>query len=129
LVTLRGHEGPVYLASFNNAGDRIVTASYDGTAKVWDLAGTCLVTLRGHEGPVYSASFNAVGDCIVTASYDGTVRLWEDTRITQAKNGILQLLVAQDDRWGANSPAHIISQDMVKDIFDCYGLRPFDAIQ
>jgi hypothetical protein len=36
LLTLRGHRSSVYSASFSPDGSRIVTASMDGTAKVWD---------------------------------------------------------------------------------------------
>ncbi len=40
------------------AGNHIVTASHDGTAKLWDLHGKCLVTFQGHENVVVSAAFN-----------------------------------------------------------------------
>jgi tetratricopeptide (TPR) repeat protein len=36
LALLRGHEGGVTSASFSPSGDRIVTASHDNTARVWD---------------------------------------------------------------------------------------------
>ena len=36
LLTLKGHTGDVYSASFSPDGSRIVTASQDKTAKVWD---------------------------------------------------------------------------------------------
>jgi len=35
LVVLRGHERPITDASFSPSGDRVVTASQDGTARVW----------------------------------------------------------------------------------------------
>jgi len=35
LHTLQGHDGIVHSAQFNSAGDRIVTASWDNTAKIW----------------------------------------------------------------------------------------------
>ena len=73
------HEGrgPVYDVEFNHAGTRVVTASADGTARIWSSPdGLLLMTLRGHSGPVISASFTADDSHVVTASTDGTVRLW-----------------------------------------------------
>src|SRR5262249_2591524 len=35
---LRGHESLVHSAAFSPDGSRIVTASYDGTARIWDAA-------------------------------------------------------------------------------------------
>ena len=53
-----------------------MTASRDGTAKLWNLEGNCLQPLD-HEGPVYSARFSPDGRLIVTASADGSARLWD----------------------------------------------------
>jgi WD40 repeat protein len=64
---------------FNPDGTRIVTASADGTAKVWDPDGTLLETLRGHTDGLFSAVFNPDGMRIVTASWDDTARLWSPT--------------------------------------------------
>src|SRR5262249_22675701 len=67
LVTLRGHTGHVHSVSFSPDGARLVTASGDQTAKVWDArTGTELLTLRGHTGAVYSASFSPDGTRLVT---------------------------------------------------------------
>ncbi len=63
-------------AVFSRAGDRILTASWDKTARVWDLAGKQLAVLGGHEGPVKSAVFSAAGDRILTGCFDQTARMW-----------------------------------------------------
>lgn len=74
---LRGHTDGVTQASFNSDGSRIVTASYDSTARVWDAAtGQELVVLQGHTDRVTHASFNGEGSRIVTASGDSTARVW-----------------------------------------------------
>src|SRR5262249_39629006 len=58
-------------------GTRIVTASEDTTARVWDAAsGKAIAELRGHKYSVTSASFSPNGARIVTASYD-SVRIWD----------------------------------------------------
>ena len=63
----------VVSASFSPDGSRIVTASWDGTAKVWDAeSGAELLTLKGHAAQVTSASFSPDGSRIVTGSVDNT---------------------------------------------------------
>jgi WD40 repeat protein len=37
IVVLRGHEGSITSAAFNPDGSRIVTASYDMSARIWDV--------------------------------------------------------------------------------------------
>jgi len=52
---LRGHEAGVSFAAFAPGGKRIVTASSDKTARVWDASGGKeLVLLRGHESGLSS---------------------------------------------------------------------------
>ena len=74
---LRGHERSVNSAAFSPDGTRIVTASDDGTARVWQADGQGEpVVLKGHESTVNSAAFSPDGTRIVTASNDGTARIW-----------------------------------------------------
>ena len=48
-----GHEGSVNSAAFSPDGSRIVTASWDKTARVWDAAtGKAIAVLSGHEDAV-----------------------------------------------------------------------------
>ena len=62
------------------SGDRIVTASYDKTAGVWDISsGAETAVLKGHEGAVERAEFSPDGSRILTAARDGTARLWNAT--------------------------------------------------
>jgi WD40 repeat protein len=75
---LKGHGDVIYTAFYNRIGDRIVTASADGTAKVWDAAtGDCLQTLRGHLDRVRQAVFNYKGDRVATASSDNLAIIWD----------------------------------------------------
>jgi WD40 repeat protein/serine/threonine protein kinase len=79
LVTiLTGHAGWVVDAAFSPDGLRVVTASFDKTARVWDVAtGREVVQLNGHEDRVWSAKFSPDGQRIVTASFDKTSRVWD----------------------------------------------------
>jgi WD40 repeat protein len=58
-------------------GRRILTASYDKTARLWDPNGKPLATLQGHTSSVNSAVFSPDGGRILTASLDRTARLWD----------------------------------------------------
>ena len=72
------HEDPVWSAAFSPDGSRIVTASWDKTARLWDAAtGAPIGQAMKHEGPVKSAAFSPDGTRIVTASDDKTARLWD----------------------------------------------------
>ena len=76
-LLLVGHEGSVRSADFSPDGSRILTASDDNTARLWDSSsGQLLATLKGHEATVWSAAFSPDGKRIVTASEDKTARLW-----------------------------------------------------
>ena len=75
---LRGHFGSVGHAEFSPDGRRIVTASWDSTARVWEAAsGELVVALEGHSGLVMHAAFSPDGSRIVTASSDKTALVWE----------------------------------------------------
>lgn len=78
LVSLEGHRGMVNSAAFSADGTRVVTASDDKTAKVWDAhSGKELLTLQGHQLEVQSAAFSADGTRVVTASSDQTAKVWD----------------------------------------------------
>lgn len=77
-AVLRGHAARIESAQFSPNGQRIITASWDKTARVWDATtGQALAVLRGHEGPVISAQFSPDGQRIATASADRTARVWD----------------------------------------------------
>src|SRR5262245_62389935 len=68
----------VHSAAFSPDGSRIVTASEDKTARIWDAASAKeIAVLRGHGHYVISAAFSPDGSRIVTASADKTARIWD----------------------------------------------------
>ena len=78
VLATTGHMDRVWSAAFSPDGQRIVTASADSTARLWDAEnGQQLRVLSGHTGRVASAAFSPDGRRIVTASYDKTARLWD----------------------------------------------------
>jgi hypothetical protein len=74
-VVLEGHSRSVYTAVFSPDGQRVVTASDDGTARLWraDGRGT---SLPGHEKPVRTAAFSPNGKWLASAGDDGKLILW-----------------------------------------------------
>jgi WD40 repeat protein len=77
-AVLQDHTAGVLGAAFSPDGERVVTASDDKTALLWDAkTGAKLALLQGHGGSVYAAGFSPDGARIVTASADNTARLWD----------------------------------------------------
>jgi WD40 repeat protein len=70
------HREPVTAAEFSPDGQLVVTASRDGTARLWDArSGRHLISLH-HRDPVTTALFAPDGSVVLTAA--GTVaRLWD----------------------------------------------------
>ena len=93
-LVFQGHQGDIESAEFSPDSTRIITASKDKNALVWDAAsGKVLATLTGHQGAVYSAQFSRDGSRIVTASEDKTVRVWD------AASGKGLITLTENDYW------------------------------
>ena len=77
VAKLEGHSAAVRHAAFSPDGQRVVTASGDHTAQVWNAAnGQLVAKLEGHSDAVSSAAFSPDGQRVVTASGDHTARVW-----------------------------------------------------
>jgi WD40 repeat protein len=73
---LRGHSGDVYRLAYAPGGDRIATAAFDCTVKLWDTAsGALLHTWEGYGDQLRDLAFSADGNWLATASADGMARL------------------------------------------------------
>jgi tetratricopeptide (TPR) repeat protein len=58
--------------------DRLITASTDDTARIWDLkTGQALTVLEGHQAAVNSVAVSRDGKRVFTGSEDRTVRVWD----------------------------------------------------
>ena len=72
------HQDSVMSAQFSPDGTRVVTASDDKTARLWDArTGKALGEPMTHQDSVNSAQFSPDGTRVVTASDDKTARLWD----------------------------------------------------
>jgi hypothetical protein len=77
LFALGGHEEGVRRVAFSEDGEKIITASYDDTARVWDARkGEQLQVLRGHDSDVSVVAFSPDGTKAATGSPDRTKHIW-----------------------------------------------------
>src|SRR5262249_7640350 len=70
------HDGIVVRSVFSPDGRRILSASYDHTARVWDASDGRLLATLTHDAAVEHAVFSPDGRHIATASNDKTARIW-----------------------------------------------------
>ena len=105
LATLVGHQQPITALDFSHDGTRLVTASGDRTARIWNppswyrkrTAGssppswTSQVTLVGHKAWLNSAEFSPDGSLVLTGGSDRDVRVWDaqtgECLVTHVGNG------------------------------------------
>ncbi len=78
LRILSGHSDDVKCLSFSPDGNKIATASYDNTCKLWDLqSGKEISTLIGHSRGVECIIFSPDGSKIASGSWDNTIKIWD----------------------------------------------------
>ena len=87
--TLTGHVGAIYCVSWSCDSRFLVSASKDGTAKVWNISAgsnkgqaknkksSALETLPGHADEVYALDWSPNGTSVATGSKDRTIKIWK----------------------------------------------------
>ncbi len=76
--TFEGHGDSVRGCAVTPDGRRVVSASADGTLKVWDLeTGQEVATLEGHGAWVNGCAVTPDGRRVVSASWDRTLKVWD----------------------------------------------------
>ncbi len=99
-------QGSVASARFAPDGRRVVSGSWDTTAKIWDVeSGLVQQRLEGHTGFVNDVVFSPEGNRVATASDDRTARLWdadtgrELTRFTGHQDRVRSVAFSSDGRY------------------------------
>ena len=75
---IAGHDDEVLSLAYSKDGSRLLSSSYDKTARLWDTqTGKEVRKFSGHTWWVWSAAFSPDEQHIVTAGHDGTAIVWD----------------------------------------------------
>lgn len=79
----KAHGDQIRTVKFDEATGRVVTASYDRTAKLWEFRGgtaaglTPIAELSGHDEALFDAAFSPDGGRLATVSFDRRTKVWD----------------------------------------------------
>ncbi|MEU8343391.1 trypsin-like peptidase domain-containing protein [Actinomadura meyerae] len=71
------HSGEVSALAFNSSGDRVATASRDGTVRIWHIETGAELLCLSHYAAVPDILYSPTDEWIASACEDGTARIWD----------------------------------------------------
>lgn len=87
-AALAGHTAGINAVAFSPDDKRAITASQDGTAKLWETETSKeIITLKGHTQELTAACFSPDGRSILTGSRDGSLILWLSSKWENTEPG------------------------------------------
>jgi len=110
--TLAGHAASVRAVAVAPTGDQVVSASEDGTLKIWGLqAGREERTLSGHADTVLAVAITPDAHRAVSASADHTLKVWDlragwEERALRGHAGPVRAVAITPDGCRAVSASH-----------------------
>lgn len=107
---LNAHGGPVKGIAVSKDGARALTASFDYSMILWNLADqSILAELHGHDAAVNAVSFTPDGRRALSASDDGTVGIWDLsarkilTRLKGHRGKVVAVAISPDGTMAASA--------------------------
>jgi WD40 repeat protein/serine/threonine protein kinase len=73
---LKGHTDAVLSLAYSRDGSKLLSGSYDGAARIWDVAAGASKEYRGHDWWVWSVAWSPDEQRFITGSQDGSAIVW-----------------------------------------------------
>ena len=116
VAVLQGHTAPIVALAVSPDGATLASAAWDGSVRLWPLAGGAPRVLEGHQQNVNGVAFAPGGGAVISAGYDATVRIWPLTDappvITTLPTPLKSVAVASDGEivaGGADGKVYFLS--------------------
>jgi cytochrome c len=116
VAVLQGHTAPIVALAVSPDGATLASAAWDGSVRLWPLAGGAPRVLEGHQQNVNGVAFAPGGGAVISAGYDAAVRIWPLTDappvITTLPTPLNSVAVASDGEivaGGADGKVYFLS--------------------
>ena len=109
---LPGHDNQVVALGWTKNGSTLISASWDGTIKLWDVDRHNLITtLTGHHAGIHSLSLSPDGARFVTCSPDQTCRIWSARDGRSPRTLLARTGWIQDILWRRDARTLVVATD------------------
>lgn len=99
--TFTDHKDRVWGVSFTPDNQKLVTASWDNTLKMWDFDGNVLQVFTGHNGAVWGVDIRSDGEMMISSAHDNSLKLWNldgtlNSNLNGHEDGIWSVVFSND---------------------------------